>query len=68
MTQSNNNPKKPQKVQMITFRLSNQAVLVIRELTKRLSLDARINISMGKVVELAIFHAEHKSLEELLND
>lgn len=54
------------KSEMKTFRLSRHAIIAIEELAKRFSQEAKIKISMAKIIELAIFSAENKSLDELL--
>lgn len=54
------------KSKMISFRLSNEAIASIRFLSQRFSNDARVQISMAKIVEIAVFNAENKTLAELL--
>jgi hypothetical protein len=49
-----------------TFKLSPQCVKVIEKLAEKYTGEAQITISMGKIVELAIFTIEKKSLRELL--
>lgn len=49
-----------------TYRITLNAVEALEELTQRLSQEARINIAKSKVLELIIFHAFDKPLEELL--
>jgi hypothetical protein len=54
------------KSEMRTFRLSYHAIKSIEKLSKRFSEESRIKISMAKIIELSIFNAETKTLEELL--
>ena len=49
-----------------TYRITLNAVEALDELTERLCQEARINIAKSKVLELIIFNAFDKSLEELL--
>lgn len=58
--------EKKKKSEMKTFRLSSHAILAIENLSKRFSETSNIKISMAKIIELAIFNAENKTLEELL--
>jgi len=58
--------EKVPKSEMKTFRLSRHAIVAIEDLAKRFSGEAKIKISMAKIIELAIFNAENKTLDELL--
>ena len=58
---------KPPRTEMKAFRLSFYAIDALEKLSKRLSHEARTQISMAKAIELAIFNAEHLTLIELLN-
>jgi len=49
-----------------TYRITLNAVEALDELTARLCQEARINIAKSKVLELIIFNAFDKSLDELL--
>lgn len=51
-----------------TFRVSNVAAATLEELTERLRLESRIKLSMGKVLELAIFNAENMPIDELMKN
>jgi hypothetical protein len=50
-----------------TFRMTADSVRALEELTIRLSREANIDISMGKVLGLIILNARTKSISELLN-
>lgn len=49
-----------------TYRITISAVEALDELTERLSKEARIDLAKSKVLELVIFNAVEKSLDELL--
>ena len=48
-----------------TYQLTASAVESLESITKRLSKEANIEISMGKILELLIFNAKTKSFQEL---
>lgn len=58
--------EKTAKSEMKTFRLSRHAIIAIENLSKRFSEETKIKISMAKIIELSIFNAENKTLDELL--
>lgn len=58
--------KKENKSVRRTYQLSHAAVSSLEILTKRLSKEAGVELSMGKVLELIIFNAKTKTLHELL--
>lgn len=51
---------------MRSFRLSQEAIDALENLAKRFSYEAKIKISMTKIIEIAVFNAEYKTLDELL--
>lgn len=63
----NENTQKTPKSEMKTFRLSRHSIDVIEKLSHKFSESSKIKISMGKIIELAIFNIENASLEDLLN-
>lgn len=48
------------------YLLSNVAIDSLKQLSARLSAEARVKISMTKALELAIFYASDRSLNELI--
>lgn len=49
-----------------SYRLSAEIVTVLEDVTKRLSWEARIPLSMGKVLELLILHCQSTKFKDLL--
>lgn len=49
-----------------TYRLARIAVSTLETITKRLSRQSGVEISMTKVLELAIFHIKDKKIHELI--
>jgi hypothetical protein len=49
-----------------TYRISSTAVNTLENITKRLCKETKIKLSMGKILELAIFHIDKMPFEELI--
>lgn len=59
--------QKPQTIYVTkTYRLSLDAVKVLDKITDTLSTEARIHLAKSKVLELIIFNAMDRSLDQLL--
>ena len=54
------------KSKMQTYRLTTHALNAIDKMSQRFTEVAQTKISKAKVIELAIFYCEKKSLEQLL--
>ncbi len=50
-----------------SYNLSLEAIDALEELTERLNNETRLKFSMSKALEIAIFFAESKTTEEIIN-
>lgn len=54
------------RVQMRSYKLSLEAIAALEEMQERLSAEARIKLSMSKILELIIFTTEKMKFEQFL--